>query len=327
MHKVTNFIRSNAGKQSIPKFYRKHMSEKCRTLESIYNISNLNFDCSFKKEKKKLPRYVVWADSVELINTILQERSENGNVLLKVMADGGQGFFKICVTIIPENYYDDEFNESVEFVQPQRSTYTVGGTISKHSKVTGVNKLIMICCVPDVDESYENIRLLFELTQINKITFKFSADFKVILIVNGKQTATSKYPSPYCFITLNELREKYEEECPEERCLRLMTYGDLRDNNNKFKIYGNDKKYAKECRSCINPPLFDEDNKVCVFEKCVPPELHLLQGFVNHLFWDGLVPLLGRENALLWPKKLKLIAKNYQGDVFEGNACRKLIVS
>lgn len=55
------------------------------------------------------------------------------------------------------------------------------------------------------------------------------------------------------------------------------------------------------------------------------PELHLLQGFVNHLFWNGLVPLVGAEKALLWPKKLKVIAKNYHGNIFEGNACRKLL--
>ena len=71
-----------------------------------------------------------------------------------------------------------------------------------------------------------------------------------------------------------------------------------------------------DCHSCVNPPLFEEDDNVFVIEKCIPPELHMLQGFVNHLFWDGIVPLLGKEKALLWPKTLKLVAKNYQGDIF-----------
>lgn len=75
----------------------------------------------------------------------------------------------------------------------------------------------------------------------------------------------------------------------------------------------------------INPSLFDEADDIYVIQKCVIPELHVLQGFVNHLFWEGLVPLLGRDRALLWPKKIKLIPKNYQGEVFEGNACRKLL--
>jgi hypothetical protein len=36
-------------------------------------------------------------------------------------------------------------------------------------------------------------------------------------------------------------------------------------------------------------------------EKVIIPELHIIQGFVNHLFWDGIVPLLGRENSMKWP--------------------------
>ncbi|CAH0547201.1 unnamed protein product [Brassicogethes aeneus] len=33
----------------------------------------------------------------------------------------------------------------------------------------------------------------------------------------------------------------------------------------------------------------------------------------------------GKDEALKWPKKLNLISKSYQGDLFEGNACRKLL--
>lgn len=43
------------------------------------------------------------------------------------------------------------------------------------------------------------------------------------------------------------------------------------------------------------------------------------------MFWDGLIPLVGREKALLWPRKLKLVPKSYQGEIFEGNACRALL--
>lgn len=46
---------------------------------------------------------------------------------------------------------------------------------------------------------------------------------------------------------------------------------------------------------------------------------------MNHLFWNGLVPLLTLVKALLWPEKWKLIAKNYHGDFFEGNACGQLL--
>lgn len=72
-------------------------------------------------------------------------------------------------------------------------------------------------------------------------------------------------------------------------------------------------------------PLFDDDDSVPVLQKCIIPELHILQGFVNHLFWTALVPLLGKEKAPVRARKLKLVSKNYHGEAFEGNACRTLL--
>ena len=69
---------------------------------------------------------------------------------------------------------------------------------------------------------------------------------------------------------------------------------------------GNNKKNAKLCHSIINQPLFEENDEVYVLEKCIIPELHILQGYVNHLFWNCLLPLVGREKALTLPIKLKL---------------------
>ena len=62
-----------------------------------------------------------------------------------------------------------------------------------------------------------------------------------------------------------------------------------------------------------------------VIEKCIIPELHILQGFVNNIFWEVLCPVVGREKALLWPGNLNLIPKDYHGSLFEGNACKELL--
>ncbi|CAH1102120.1 unnamed protein product [Psylliodes chrysocephalus] len=166
---------------------------------------------------------------------------------------------------------------------------------------------------------------------------------------NGQQTATSTYPCLYCFITLSELHTfgKLTVDADKEESMEiddniiLKTFKTLKDDYNKFKCFCKDKKYAKECHSTVNMPLFfyekeseykdvvndeaEDDMNMYVLQKCVLPELHLLQGFPNHLFWNGIVPAVGREKALLWPSKLKLAAKNYQGEIFEGNACRNLL--
>lgn len=320
MEKITNFIRSSAGKKSIPSHYRQHRREKSKVLSECYNIGNFEMETT---TAGKLPRPVVYADASQIFDKIVDERKAVvGEMCIKVVCDGGQNFFKVCLSIFPksssiledhETFLDDDGYYS-------RSKYSEGGRVAKKGKLTGVKRIIILCMVPDIKETYNNISLLFKLINLNRLSFKFVSDFKILLIVNGLQTATSTYPCPYCHISLQEMRA-YKSAAKE-----LRTYGDLEIHFNKFNSsLDKNIKRAKECFNVINKPLFEENENVQVFQKCIIPELHLMQGFVNHLFWKGLVPLLGRENALKWPKNLNIIPKNYQGEIFEGNACRKLL--
>lgn len=346
MKKIANFVRCGVGRKSIPPHYAKHLSDKSKVLENVYKHGIYNFDCENDSSKQKHPRPVVYADAEEILDAVIENRKLQGNVIVKALADGGQGFFKISLTILPETYSpidDSEHNqpdsdESCELTH-KRKLYSQGGSVSKKGKLTSVNRLILLCVVPQIKESYDNVKLLFDLTKINNIPFKFVSDFKLLLVVNGQQTASAMYPCPYCFITLHDMKKhpydnhfnasnnaRSNDSLEEtESTINLKTFGDLRSDFEKFLLSGNNKKFCKECHSTINLPLFNENNDVCVLQKCVIPELHILQGFVNHLFWRGLVPLLGKDTALLWPKKLKVISKNYHGDAFEGNACRKLL--
>lgn len=94
--------------------------------------------------------------------------------------DGCQRFFQICVTVLTENY-SPELN-------------------------CGVNDSNLEA---DSKEKYENVELLFKLTNVDSIPFKFLSGFKLLLIVNDTQTATS---CPYCFVVITELRYRQEEE-------------------------------------------------------------------------------------------------------------------
>lgn len=215
--------------------------------------------------------------------------------------------------------------------------------MGKKAKLTSVKRVIILCIVPNMKETYENTKLLFDLTKIINIPFKFDCDFKLLLIDIGQQSASAMYPCPYCFVSLKDLRKKNDlniietedssstagcssnTESLQSNDSKLKTFGDLRNDFGKFELTGKNLKYSKECHSTINMPLFVERDDITVLEKCIIPELHILLGFVNHLFWDGLIPLLEEEEALMWPKSLGLIPKNYHGKCFEGGACRKLL--
>lgn len=153
-----------------------------------------------------------------------------------------------------------------------------------------------------------------------------------------KVCATSTYPCPFCFITLETMRSGESGMAVpcfaegdasglqiSEECLKLKTFGDIKESYQQFSTLNFDKRFAKTCHSTVNLPLFEESDDMPVIEKALIPELHEIQGIVNHIFFDGLVPLLGRDNALKWPKKFNLIPKHYHGEQFEGNACRRLL--
>ena len=117
-----------------------------------------------------------------------------------------------------------------------------------------------------------------------------------------------------------------------EENLNLKRHKHLKEDYLQFKSMDKDKKQVKHCHSTVHHPLVieeenDEDYAMYVLQKSVPPELHLFQGFVNHLFWDGIVKIdgIGKENAFLWPNKLVISHKSYHGDIFEGNYCWKLL--
>ena len=53
------------------------------------------------------------------------------------------------------------------------------------------------------------------------------------------------------------------------------------------------KKYARLYTSCIHPPLFTGEDSERILDICAPPQLHLMQGIVKHIYdkmfkdWKG----------------------------------------
>ncbi|CAH0555061.1 unnamed protein product [Brassicogethes aeneus] len=168
-------------------------------LEHLYKDGFYKFETSNDGIKK---RPVVYATASELVDFIFEKRNiehiEQSKI--KVMADGGQDFFKISLSIsIPEdNLKENDLDKSKNV-----STYSTGESMANKRKLTSVFKLLLLGIVPWIKETYDNFKILVELTKLNEIPFKFLGDLKLVLLVNGQQTATASYTCPYCFVTLN----------------------------------------------------------------------------------------------------------------------------
>ena len=114
MKKMTNFLRNAAGRKSVSVTYHKHASQKSKNIRTrLSGGCFFYFDAEGKSAKVKRP--VIWADAQTLLEAVLDERDQIGNLNIKVMADLGQGFFKLSMSMFPEDSgasedYDFEAN-------------------------------------------------------------------------------------------------------------------------------------------------------------------------------------------------------------------------
>lgn len=104
MCKLSNFLRAHAGRASVPKDYKLHLYSKSNLLADIYDHGIYEFDVTDSKLKSQRP--VIWADAEKLLDAVLQKRNVIGKYSVKVMADGGQGFLKICLSILTEDFLE-----------------------------------------------------------------------------------------------------------------------------------------------------------------------------------------------------------------------------
>ena len=65
--------------------------------------------------------------------------------------------------------------------------------------LTGVNKVILLAYVEDLQESWVNLRILLELLQLHKVKYHLAADLKLINIVLGISSHTGKFACFSCY--------------------------------------------------------------------------------------------------------------------------------
>ena len=225
INKVTHLLQNQLGRKSVLPYHRNFLIERGKYLFELYKVENLSFKDSCNNS---INIFLVYANAEDILDKICDERAFGNPRLVKVMIDGGQGFLKITLSVLPPNYNpltDSIFCENSEDSDEQAVNTDLKGNYSPFikGKLTGVRKLVILAIVPDIPESNSNLEILFEKSGLNNISFKFVVDFKMLNSCLGLQNSTSIYPCPYCEITLNDLRalEKvlYDKnfETPKER--------------------------------------------------------------------------------------------------------------
>ena len=102
----------------------------------------------------------------------------------------------------------------------------------------------------------------------------------------------------------------------------IRTIGSIKYSQLAFKRAGSIKTDAKLYKNCINLPIIPGDDTERILDICAPPELHLMQGILKHIFdsiykeWD---------NVTSWLSHINVNQKNYHHGTFVGNDCLKML--
>ena len=146
MRQVAQWIRVHAGRASVEPGYKNHVTKRGQSLSDMYHILYQNFE----GDDLDVKRPVVWAASVT------DARKIDSTSFVKVMADGGKGFLRICITVLPENYDPDldcapnsetdiekltDIMTELSSPVKKRSLYKDGGGIGQY-KLTSVKRVI-----------------------------------------------------------------------------------------------------------------------------------------------------------------------------------------
>lgn len=172
----------------------KTLSQELRTCNNGYNrkvveshaVTKLNelshrLDNFFSIVKNEGKTTVYCNDILEFTNYIISQRNcDKQNLHIKIGADGGGGSFKINLCIVTRSNCNKK----------------------QAKKDSGVKKMFIIGMVNDAKEQYEAVKKLWNLINVNELlnTYEcsFTADLKLIMIMCGLMSNSSKCPCPYC---------------------------------------------------------------------------------------------------------------------------------
>ena len=286
-HKMSEIIRDEKGKKSIEPNLKVHLRKKSHIIDHFFTSEKKLFVSKNDKGiEQQIFRPVVYCKDVKgFIDFIATERKSTNNLMYKLGCDGGGGSLKICLNLI----------EQTDPNSPVKKKSKAGFLDS------GVKKLFILAIVPSIPENYYNMRVLMKLIDAPMFDFTIATDLKLMNIITGIQSHSSRFPCTWC-----EACAPWEEEKD------LRTLGRIRALVAEFNDAGRPIKKAQLFKNCINLPLLNGTDDQFIVDLLPPPELHLHLGITNKLF-DTLNERVGNNKIFEWANQKNIVRAQYRG--------------
>lgn len=201
-----------------------------------------------------------------LINHVVRERNIK-EPFYKIGCDGGQGSLKLTLSIL-------EKAQDANAAGDTKGAKILRGKAADKYKFTGVKRLFIIGLIPFGYENYENMRIILDQLELDKIDFNLSTDFKLINILCGMQNHKATHPCPYCLGSRTK-----DEDFLDGDDAPLRTLGKLEEDATNFQMARRPK--AKDFNNTVKLPLIKGSPNAYILDIVLIPGLHINLGITN----------------------------------------------
>ena len=140
------------------------------------------------------------------VDAVCEEKEIDKNEYEKVIeTDDGKDSLKLVLIFTKfakQNVGTDNTEAEIDDNEEENFTENSDITYVTKFKDFGVRKVFILAIVPKTPETYRNMRVIIQKTQLNNLDkFLLVADLKLLNIILGLGTHSSRYPCPYgqCF--------------------------------------------------------------------------------------------------------------------------------
>jgi hypothetical protein len=273
---------------------REDLDRLSHSLDAFYMVETLEFE-EKKGKNSKVTKVMLdlvhLKDPVKFIEHVITDRGlDKSKVLVRVGLDGGQGSFKVVVSIF-ETDYDPEI--------------TFSKNEGQGTRLTGSSRLLDMALAEDMQELYENLRIIVEKLRLNEIDCCFTSDLKLINAILGISSHSGKHACAYC-----------EGEMTLESGT-MRTFKSLDNCYANFEAGGLNYKNMQHFGNVIHKSLITGDPDVTILTTIPLPELHLLMGLVNWAL-ELLYNVMEKDKLQEWMRKKGISVHGYHGGGLDG---------
>ena len=323
--------REHYGRKSVEPGLKQSLTDQPKQFAEYFSLVTLNFTVSGGGIEPR--QATICSNMTGVMSLILGKKKLTlEEVFCRVGVDGGgtdeQG--NICVKVVlsvikwepitsgsPATPHTPAAKKpAFDFDEPSTSKY----------KDTGEKQAIIIAVVPKVSENYANIKTLFDQLDWSALgpNQRMSSDLKMGNMTNGQQHHRAAFPCNLC--TWLRPGIKFFNDAQKAELVKnqkIRTLGDQRKYASNFNAATGKQKDGKFHFSTVHPPLLQGPDSMPVMFKCPPPELHLMEGVVNHTCTLMNAKLGGNLKIVTdLLKTLKVYQKNF---TYQGGMCKEIL--